>query len=103
MDSYPVNKNRQEVSNRMNEIFSWCFMAEMIIKLFGLGFKAYARDANNIFDACLVIMSVVDYIILQLPSISMSSSGGALSAFRSIRLLRVFKLARSWTVFKELL
>lgn len=30
-------------------------------------------------------------------------SGGALSAFRGIRLLRVFKLARSWTSFRELL
>ena len=87
----------------MNDIFTWCFFAEMIIKLLGLGFKGYARDANNIFDACLVIISLVDYIILQIPSLSMGSSGGALSAFRSIRLLRVFKLARSWTVFKELL
>ena len=48
----------------MNDIFTWCFFAEMIIKLLGLGFKGYARDANNIFDACLVIISLVDYIIL---------------------------------------
>jgi len=31
------------------------------------------------------------------------SSGGAISAFRSVRLLRVFKLARSWSNFRELL
>jgi len=30
-------------------------------------------------------------------------SGGAISALRAIRLLRVFKLARSWTSFRELL
>jgi hypothetical protein len=29
--------------------------------------------------------------------------GGAISALRAIRLLRVFKLARSWTSFRELL
>lgn len=87
----------------MNEIFSWCFLAEMIIKLIGLGVKDYTRDAFNIFDACLVIISLVDYIILHIPQLSFGSSGGALSAFRSIRLLRVFKLARSWTSFRELL
>lgn len=31
------------------------------------------------------------------------SPTGALSAFRSVRLLRVFKLARSWTSFREIL
>ena len=30
-------------------------------------------------------------------------TGGAISAFRGVRLLRVFKLARSWTSFRELL
>jgi voltage-dependent calcium channel L type alpha-1D len=30
-------------------------------------------------------------------------SGGAISAFRGIRLLRVFKLARSWKSFQEML
>ena len=74
----------------------------MIIKLIGLGVKDYTRDAFNIFDACLVIISLVDYIILQVPQLNVSS-GGALSAFRGVRLLRVFKLARSWTSFRILL
>ena len=86
----------------MNEVFTWCFLAEMIIKLIGLGVKDYTRDAFNIFDACLVIISMIDYIVLQVPQLNVSS-GGALSAFRSIRLLRVFKLARSWTSFRVLL
>ena len=29
--------------------------------------------------------------------------GGAISSLRAVRLLRVFKLARSWTSFRELL
>ena len=49
-----------------------------------------------------MIISTVDFIILQIPEIS-GGTGGALSAFRGIRLLRVFKLARSWTSFRELL
>lgn len=29
--------------------------------------------------------------------------GGAISSLRAVRLLRVFKLARSWTSFRDLL
>ena len=86
----------------MNDIFSWLFVVEAIIKIIGLGPKEYTRDAFNIFDAVLVVISLVDFALLQIPSIS-AGSGGALSAFRGIRLLRVFKLARSWKSFRELL
>ena len=102
MDSYPKNLQREEIANQMNDIFSWCFTAEMVIKLIGLGFKEYTRDTFNIFDAVLVIISLVDYAILQIPSMT-GGTGGALTAFRGVRLLRVFKLARSWTSFRELL
>lgn len=102
MDSYPRNLEREIIVNLINDIFSWCFVAEMIIKLLGLGFKEYARDTFNIFDATLVVISLIDFALLQIPQMS-GGSGGALSAFRGIRLLRVFKLARSWTSFRELL
>ena len=36
----------------------------MIIKIIGLGFKEYTRDSFNIFDACLVIISLVDFVLL---------------------------------------
>ena len=75
----------------------------MIIKLLGMGFKDYMRDTFNLFDALLVIVSLIDFVLLNIPEISQNGSGGALSAFRGIRLLRVFKLARSWKSFRELL
>ena len=102
LDSYPRNVERERTADLLNEVFTWCFLAEMIIKLIGLGFKDYTKDAFNIFDAFLVIISMVDFVISKVPQIS-GGSGGALSAFRGIRLLRVFKLARSWTSFRELL
>lgn len=46
-------------------------------------------------------MSVVEMVIDW--SGASSATGGAISAFRSVRLLRVFKLARSWTSFRNLL
>ena len=74
----------------------------MIIKLLGLGLKGYVRDKFNLFDCVIVVISTVE-IVLKLASIDGLSSGGAISAFRGIRLLRVFKLARSWKSFQMML
>ena len=74
----------------------------MILKLIGLGFRGYTKDHFNIFDGVIVILSTIEIII----SYSFPNSfveGGALSAFRGFRLLRVFKIARSWTSFQGLL
>ena len=84
----------------LNKIFSWLFVGEMLVKLGGLGVKNYARDTFNLFDALLVVLSLVE-MVLEL--LGKSGLGGALIAFRGIRLLRVFKLARSWTSFRTLL
>ena len=73
----------------------------MIIKLLGLGFKAYVDDRFNIFDCIIVIFSVIENVLGWTGTDS--ATGGAISAFRGVRLLRVFKLARSWTSFRELL
>ena len=73
----------------------------MFIKIIGLGFKDYANDSFNIFDCTIVVISMVE-IVIDLIGIKMGG-GGAISALRAIRLLRVFKLARSWTSFRILL
>lgn len=70
----------------------------MLIKLIGLGFREYARDSFNLFDALIVVLSVVDMIITA--TIKIESPTHSLSAFRGVRLLRVFKLARSWKSFR---
>ncbi len=53
------------------------------------------------FDCFIVVISTVENV-LSWSGVEMGS-GGAISAFRGIRLLRVFKLARSWKSFRELL
>lgn len=74
----------------------------MVIKLIGLGFHNYAKDRFNIFDAIVVAVSLIDFVVTS------STDGGqntdnSFSAFRGVRLLRIFKLARSWSSFREIL
>ena len=48
-----------------------------------------------------MIISIVEMIVSSLMIGDFQS--GAFTAFRGVRLLRVFKLARSWTSFRDLL
>jgi voltage-dependent calcium channel L type alpha-1D len=74
----------------------------MLVKVTGLGIKNYARDKFNLFDALLVLLSIVE-MILAYCKVGGSGIGSVLIAFRGIRLLRVFKLARNWISFRTLL
>ena len=101
LDKHPEDPELTKVTDKLNDFFTWAFVAEMVIKLIGLGFKEYARDSFNLFDALIVILSIVDIVLTS--ATSSDSQGGTLSAFRGVRLLRVFKLARSWDSFRVIL
>ena len=73
----------------------------MTVKVLGLGLRNYVKDLFNIFDALIVVLSLVEIILIY--SSGRSISGGALLVFRGFRLLRVFKLARSWKSLRTLL
>jgi hypothetical protein len=79
----------------VNEICTYAFILEMALKLCGLGLKGYVADAFNVFDGVIVTLSIVEKLI--------PGDGAGFSVFRTFRLLRVFKLARSWTSLRILI
>jgi hypothetical protein len=85
---------------KLNIFFTVIFFGEMLIKLIGFGFKGYFRDTFNDFDCLVVIVSIVD---ISITYSYINYSGGAMTALRAFRLLRVFKLAKSWKRFQTLL
>ena len=54
----------------------------------------------NIFDDAVVFLSFVEILV---NATSEGSSGNSLSVLRSFRLLRVFKLARSWKQLNDII
>lgn len=70
----------------------------MILKLIALGPTQYMRDSYNIFDALIVSLSIADVTLSYTIASQSEITGGkgAISAFRAFRLIRVFKLAKSW-------
>lgn len=83
-----------------NEFFTWIFLLEMIMKLIGLGFSNYIKDRYNLFDAVIVIISLIDWAISRIPDLD---AGSALNAFRALRLLRMLKISKSWKALGEIL
>lgn len=82
-----------------NYVFAAAFTIEMIVKLNGLGPRAYARSAFNVFDAVVVTISLVEITL----SLVASGTASGLSALRTFRLMRVFKLAKTWKNLQRLL
>lgn len=63
LDSYPIEKSKEQTFDRINSVLTWMFLGEMVMKLIGLGVATYVKDRFNIFDAFIVILTVAENII----------------------------------------
>lgn len=107
LDSYPVNNDRERIAEAINLVLSIVFLLEMLLKLAAMGPRVYVSDAFNLFDAVIVIISVVEVAVAP-PAVitgvdSVGQDAGGVSALRTFRLLRVLKLARAWISLRVLL
>ncbi|BHF68878.1 hypothetical protein SprV_0301191900 [Sparganum proliferum] len=75
-----------------NYFFTVTFSLEALLKLVAVGSKMYFSDSWNRFDFVVVLFSLIE--------IPLTNIG--LSILRAFRLLRVFKLAKSWQTMKLL-
>jgi voltage-dependent calcium channel L type alpha-1D len=78
-----------DVHNISNIIFTGVFTLEMGINIIGLGCKKYFGDAMFLFDGIIVIISWVELLLL-------NGASSGISVLRCFRIVRIFKLLRSW-------
>ena len=50
---------------QINTWTTFIFVGELIIKVLGLGVRTYAMDGMNRFDAIVVTISIVEYVLSQ--------------------------------------
>ena len=81
-----------------NMFFTIAFLVELVMKVYGFGCKKYCADNYNLFDCFIVIMS---YVELAVPA--GEGEGGGLGMLKTFRLLRIFKIIKSWDSVKDLL
>ena len=93
---YKMPEWLQKSSEIANYIFTFIFFAEMVLKIFGLGLRKYLADGFNIFDCVIVWLSMIELF-------QSTSENSGLSVLRAFRLLRIFKIIKSWTSLRILL
>uniref|UniRef100_A0A667ZUU4 Sodium channel protein n=1 Tax=Myripristis murdjan TaxID=586833 RepID=A0A667ZUU4_9TELE len=94
MEHYPMTDEFNGMLSIGNLVFSGIFTAEMLLKIIALDPYYYFQTGWNIFDSIIVCLSLME--------LGLSDVEG-LSVLRSFRLLRVFKLARSWPTLNTLI
>ncbi|KAM3917129.1 sodium channel protein type 2 subunit alpha-like isoform 1-T1 [Leptodactylus fuscus] len=77
-----------------NLVFTAIFTSEMVFKVIALHPYYYFQEGWNIFDGFIVGLSLMELGV---------TKGGGFSVLRSFRLLRVFKLAKSWPTLNMLI
>ena len=94
----------ERMQNMANDIFTLIFLFEMIFRMIGLGFKAYFRDGFNIFDFLIVLTSCTEWFISIINTIRGNKKQPSLFiVLRTFRMVRIFKIVRSWTSFQNIL
>ncbi|KAG8585453.1 hypothetical protein GDO81_005034 [Engystomops pustulosus] len=94
MEHYPMTEQFEGVLYVGNLVFTGIFTAEMFLKLIAMDPYYYFQEGWNIFDSFIVSLSLME---LGLQGVE------GLSVLRSFRLLRVFKLAKSWPTLNMLI
>ncbi|XP_037107454.1 sodium channel, voltage gated, type VIII, alpha subunit b isoform X6 [Syngnathus acus] len=94
MEHYPMTEQFEHVLSVGNLVFTGIFAGEMFAKLVAMDPYYYFQEGWNCFDGFIVTLSLVE---LGLQDVE------GLSVLRSFRLLRVFKLAKSWPTLNMLI
>ncbi|XP_012590773.1 PREDICTED: sodium channel protein type 11 subunit alpha isoform X2 [Condylura cristata] len=96
MEHYEMNTNFMKMLETGNLVFTAIFLAEMGLKIIALDPYHYFRRGWNIFDCIVALLSFADVIYGTVVERRMPY-------FRSLRVLRVFKLAKSWPTLNTLI
>ncbi|XP_058166618.1 sodium channel protein para isoform X41 [Anopheles ziemanni] len=94
LDHHDMDPDMEKALKSGNYFFTATFAIEASMKLIAMSPKYYFQEGWNIFDFIIVALSLLE---LGLEGVQ------GLSVLRSFRLLRVFKLAKSWPTLNLLI
>lgn len=93
IDHYGLSQKGKTLLNLFNFILTIIFSAEVFLKVIANGPIHYSRDKMNLFDLCIVVLSILELIFL-------SPSGSKFSALRIVRVFRLFRVLRVARMFR---
>lgn len=95
-EHYGMSQEHIDFLATANVWFTVIFTFEIYAKLKGLGVEKFRQDSFNTFDSAIVFVSLIELMIG-------GEGGGGISALRSFRIMRLFKLLRSWVTLRRIL
>uniref|UniRef100_A0A8C5SRN1 Sodium channel protein n=1 Tax=Laticauda laticaudata TaxID=8630 RepID=A0A8C5SRN1_LATLA len=96
LDHYKMTPQFEQALSSGNMIFTAIFTAEMILKIIAMDPYHYFQQRSNVFDSVIVLISIVELR-------KKGGKKGSFSVLRTLRLMRVFKLAKSWPTLNTLI
>ncbi|KAM7400508.1 hypothetical protein PAMA_004951 [Pampus argenteus] len=79
-------------------VFLGLFLAEMFLKIYGLGCRLYFHSSFNCFDCGVIVGSIFEVVWgFFRPGMSFG-----ISVLRALRLLRIFKITKYWASLRNL-
>ena len=104
MDYYHAPVAYADALHMAQNVITFIFLAEMLVKWAAIGFSAYWRVSWNQFDGVMTLISVAEYVLL-----GSNVSGGGLNLgfdptlLRLLRMLRVIRAVRYFATIGQLL
>ena len=91
--TYRYDEKPEETAfkEKIDYFFVSAFTIEMLLKLIGHGPKSYFKDAMNIFDASLVVTSLIELVLALFLG---NDDLQVLSVLKATRVIRMLKLTR---------
>lgn len=83
--------------DKIDEYFVYFFLGECILKVIGLGFKAYFDDNWNKFDFFLVVMSLAMNVTINMLKVAKN-----LKSAKGLKFIRISKSQRALRLLKGL-
>ena len=95
---YSMPKEMNSKMKIVEFVFTFIFIVEMIIRMYGLGIENYFKSKFNTFDFIVIFASLFEQFYVYF----FQGTDMGLTVFRCLRLLRLFKVTRYWTSLRNL-
>ena len=100
MDHYGIEKETEEAFSKLNAVFTYIFIYEMVVKLLAIGPKKYVSSKWNLLDGGIVVLSIIEIIVESQQKDD--ATGSSISAFRAMKVFRTFRVMRVARILRAL-
>jgi len=92
LDSIFTDPDTLDLFQNFNLFFTIVFASEMLLKIIAFSLVGYLQDKTNLFDAIVVVISMIEIIFIESQD---SATLKTLQTLKAFRVLRVMRLLRS--------